>query len=119
MVKPNKCIENSSDPFYLAHINRGIAYAIQDKGHEALEDFDYVISKQPSNIHVLYNRAVLRKRTKNYSQATADLNRAIMYAPDDAQMYVERGRVRAAQKKVEAAMKDFAIALQLDETVKL
>jgi tetratricopeptide (TPR) repeat protein len=115
----NKCIENSSDPFYLAHINRGIAYAIQDKGHEALEDFDYVISKQPSNIHVLYNRAVLRKRTKNYSQATADLNRAIMYAPDDAQMYVERGRVRAAQKKVEAAMKDFAIALQLDETVKL
>ena len=56
---------------------------------------------------------------KQFSKAIEDLNRAIIYAPDDAQMYVERGRVRTSQKKVEAAMKDFALALQLDETIKL
>ena len=68
---------------------------------------------------MLFNRAVLYKTTKNYEKALIDLNRAISYAPDDAQMYAERGRVAAVQNKAEAAMKDFAIAMALDDSVKL
>ena len=35
--------------------------------------------------------------------------------PDDAQLYSERGRIYSAQNKMQMAMVDFAIALQLDE----
>ena len=115
----SKCITTSVDPFYLAHTNRGIAYSILGNSKEALADFNTVLDAQPSNFHVLFNRAVLHKTTKNYEKALIDLNRAISYAPDDPQMYAERGRVAAVQNKAEAAMKDFAIAMALDDSVKL
>ena len=115
----SKCITTSVDPFYLAHTNRGVAYSILGHSKEALADFNTVLDAQPSNFHVLFNRAVLYKTTKNYEKALIDLNRAISYAPDDAQMYAERGRVAAVQNKAEAAMKDFAIAMALDDSVKL
>lgn len=112
----DKCIGSSPNPYHLAHINRGIAYGISSKFDKALNDFNYVLKDQPSNIHLLYNRAVLHKLNHNFQDALSDLNRAIMYAPDDAQLYSERGRIYSAQNKMKMAMVDFAIALQLDET---
>ena len=41
------------------------------------------------------------------------------YAPDDAQLYAERGRIFARQNEMKLPMADFAIALQLDEGVVL
>lgn len=111
----SKCISSSPDPYYLAYINRGIAYGVSMEYDKAFSDFDYVLKEQPSNIHLLYNRAVLHKLNGNLQDALSDLNCAIMYSPDDAQLYSERGRIYSAQNKMQMAMVDFAIALQLDE----
>ena len=112
----DKCIGCSPDPYYLAYVNRGIAYGILSESDKAMNDFNYVLKHQPSNIHLLYNRAVLHKLNHNFQDALSDLNRAIMYSPDDAQLYSERGRIYSAQNKMKMAMVDFSIALQLDET---
>ena len=73
-----------------------------------------MLKEQPSNIHLL-TIAQSCMFNGNLQDALSDLNCAIMYSPDDAQLYSERGRIYSAQNKMQMAMVDFAIALQLDE----
>ena len=80
-----------------------------------LDGFDQAISSNQCNTTLLIQRAILRKRTYQFSTATADLNKAILCGGSDmAEALFQRGLIyRYHLNKIDLAMEDFNNAIQV------
>lgn len=67
-----------------AHINRGSALVNLNRSNEALQHFDYVISRKPDNELARQNRGIAHYMLQNDQQALADFNHIIEQKKDAA-----------------------------------
>jgi tetratricopeptide (TPR) repeat protein len=65
-------------------------------------------------VAILMARARAYRDSKQYDLAIADLNEALTIAPDDAELYQQRGLVYDWQGNEEAALADYEKAIELD-----
>jgi len=76
-----------------------------------VEDYDQVLSLDPTNPYVHLARGVAQTDQGNYSQAIADFNKAIMYKPSLSETYYRRGIAYILNGNAEKAIADFTQAL--------
>jgi tetratricopeptide (TPR) repeat protein len=67
----------------VAYNNRGSAYDDWGKTEPALQDFGQAIKLDPMFDAPYYNRSFIYERQSNYSQAIADMEKAVSLTPDD------------------------------------
>ena len=78
---------------------------------EALADYAEAIRLSPNYAQAYNNRSSILLRQKNYKKALEDLNKAIELLPE-ARYYKYRGDAYLAQRKYDAAFKDYDEALK-------
>jgi tetratricopeptide (TPR) repeat protein len=101
-----------------AYNNRGIVLLALNLVTEAIKDFDRAIVLTPGYTSAYHNRATAQFQLGNYEAAGQDFTRAIdlspMSAPQSAPPLIGRGRVRLAQSRPFAAVRDLTRAISLD-----
>lgn len=82
---------------------------------EAMNLASEMIERHPESMDVWSLRAYLHGRSGNYSEAIADLTRAIEINPLEPHLFYDRGLKHLAQNDFEAAVLDFGKGLNLCE----
>jgi protein O-GlcNAc transferase len=68
-----------------AHVNLGVLYDDKGKAPQALEQFEWAIRANPSDVLALSHAAFMQFQLKRYSKADEYIRRAISLAPDNPQ----------------------------------
>lgn len=101
-----------------AYNNRGIVLLGLNLVNEAVKDFDRAIVLTPGYVSAYHNRATAHFQLGNLDAAGQDFSRAIELSPPSspqtAAPLVGRGRVRLAQSRTFAAVRDFTRSIGLD-----
>lgn len=106
-----------------AHQERGDIYfdlgmdeAATDAYDKAKDDFSQVIDQQPDDRNMLtdalYNRGMLYYQDASFAEAIADFDKAIELAPEDSELYLQRGDIYAEMGKTDLAIADFSKAIE-------
>jgi len=93
--------------------DRGLAYRALGNLSQACDDLSKACELSES-AEVWCNRAQCWFEQGLYDRADTDLCRALVYDPNDAQIYYKRGITRYGQKEYENAILDLKEALRLD-----
>jgi tetratricopeptide (TPR) repeat protein len=101
-------------PDNITYENRGIIYAQQGKGVQALDDLNHSIHMDPSYFPAYVKRSWVYQIQHNYDAALADLERAIQLNPYFTDAYIERGLLWMQIGRPQQALKDFTKALDLE-----
>lgn len=95
---------------FVGHYNRGLLLAHVGADNLALQDFDFVLQVDSLNTLALYNRALLRERTGNYSGAEDDITQILLDYPNFFNGYALRARCRREMGQEALAKADETIA---------
>jgi tetratricopeptide (TPR) repeat protein len=101
----------------VAYMNRGIAYAEQDKPSKALADFSSSIDANKANGIAYYNRGNIYFDFGKLQHAAADYSKAIELEADMAPAYLNRALVHERSGARQSSISDFHAALALDPTL--
>jgi|TARA_B100001971_G_scaffold153063_1_gene142293 tetratricopeptide (TPR) repeat protein len=85
-----------------------------DPGFESMEALDEVITVDPTNPAIYYQRGDLHGRMGEHQQAIQDYNEAIRLNPDFADAYNARGVSHARLGENRRAVQDYDEAIRLD-----
>jgi tetratricopeptide (TPR) repeat protein len=94
--------------------NRAQVYAALGRSQEALAEFDYVISLDPSYPEHRFDRANLLLKLGRYDEAVAGYQDAMRLTPPFPELYFNRGTALAAAGDPDGAMRDFRYVLELE-----
>jgi len=103
----------------VAYMNRGIAYAEQNKPAKALADFSSSIGANKANGVAYYNRGNVHFDLRKLRHAEADYSKAIELEPDMAPAFLNRALVNERLGAREASISDYRAALALDPMLSL
>jgi tetratricopeptide (TPR) repeat protein len=92
---------------YLAHNNRGAAYATLDHYRLAILDYNEAIRLKPDYADALNNRGTAYANLNQYMMAIADLDKGIHLNPDAVAAYNNRGTAYAKLGKYQSAILDY------------
>jgi tetratricopeptide (TPR) repeat protein len=99
---------------YLAHTNRGAAYAELGQYQRAIQDYNEAIHLKPDDSLAFFNRAATYHKLGQYQNAINDYNEAIRLRPDYADAYYNRGIYYARDLgQYPRAIEDFNEAIRL------
>ncbi len=108
-----KINQNPND--YLALVERGILYNIEDDFENSLKDLNAALGIDNNNPDALYYRAIALSRLDKIIEAIEDLNRLIdLNESDKAELFNNRGYSYMLLKDYEAALKDYNKAIELE-----
>jgi tetratricopeptide (TPR) repeat protein len=106
-----------------AHKERGDIYfdrensAYKTEYENARGNFSEVIEQQPEEqemlVDALYHRGILYYQDASFAEAIADFDRAIELAPEDSELYLQRGDTYAEMGKTDLAIADFSKAIAM------
>lgn len=102
-------VREPSNPFF--YFNRGATRAAMLDFIAGLDTPYQRITIDTDPANTLHNNCT---RSYDYSEAIADMTRAIRYAPDFAQAYYNRATLRALSGQLPEAFEDFTRAIELD-----
>ncbi|MGY3588193.1 tetratricopeptide (TPR) repeat protein [Bradyrhizobium sp. USDA 4341] len=94
-----------------AHFRRAALYLDKGDVDRAIEDYNFVIERDPNNQISLLRRAWAYKRKGEVDRALADYGRAIELAPKDTYAYLGRAGAHLIKKDVDSAIDDYGRAL--------
>ncbi|KAL7749136.1 hypothetical protein RI367_005541 [Sorochytrium milnesiophthora] len=101
-----KCVE--------AYVCMGNLMHRASKLKQAWEFFSAALAIDPRNTAALQGRAIIHVLTKNYFAAMLDMNTAVSYRPNSAELLVNRGVVFQSIGDASSAMRDYKAAAQLE-----
>lgn len=81
----------------------------------SINDFTYVLSKEPNNLYALYGRSSCYRLKKEYRKALTDIDRAIVVNSSFAEVYGARSMIYTETGRYENAVSDIKTLLKLDE----
>ena len=96
------------------HFNRAVSKAMLGEYKVALQDLDFVISKQPQHRNALFNRAEILLQLGEYQRAIQDYAEVLKLDPNDGAAYAGRGIARAAVGQADEAMADLNAVVRLE-----
>lgn len=99
-----------------AYACRGGVLRNQYEYVKALKDYDKALSMQPDNGDFYYNRSLVHSGLQNPDQALADLGKAtelIVSETGRSFAYSRRAEIFKSQGKLEAALRDYTVAIRL------
>lgn len=106
-----ECVERSPcrcPANHTAYAHRAAAWARKGDHREAIADYTEALRRvpgQPRQRMVLYHdRGLEHRRCGNHDRALADLERAVELAPDDADVYLLRGRIKESMGDLDVHM---------------
>jgi len=110
---------NPKEPKY--YNNRGQLYRAMGHDDGAVSDYGKAIELDPQNVSYYINRADAFRAKKDYDKAISDYTKAIMldsnnverYISDNAELYIEKGRMNYDQKKYDNSVSDYMEAIKL------
>ena len=96
---------------------RGSIFSEKDKKNEALSDFNLAMKFSRNNPEILFNRAILYCKEKEWDKAINLLDRVILLDPKFATAYRTRGVAHTLKGEMGEAIKDYnqAIKINLDD----
>jgi tetratricopeptide (TPR) repeat protein len=102
------------------YLNRGLAHYRLGEYQAAIVDNTVALKLKPYDFRAHYNRGLASSSQGNHTAAIADYDRALSLVPNYnsvflADIYNDRGLVRLALKDLEAASRDFSLAIRLNE----
>jgi uncharacterized caspase-like protein/lipoprotein NlpI len=100
--------------FILAYLNRGVQYARKKALDKAIADYTAATGSEDAWVRAVAhtNRGITYLNLERSKEAMADFNAAIREAPTFARAYVERGKLRTADKDHDGALADFSAAIE-------
>jgi tetratricopeptide (TPR) repeat protein len=101
------------NPRYLWALgNRGKAHVLRGEHARALADFTRLLQLDPGNVRTLYERAATHLALGHPDRAIADYTEAIRLEPSAA-LYHDRGLAQARAGRLDEAVADLALALEM------
>ncbi len=94
--------------------SKGNTASVQGNLDEAVADFTKALQADPKLAVALVNRAMIESRIGKDQLALNDLDSALDLAPTCAAIYNVRGRLKRKLNDLEASVKDYTKALQID-----
>lgn len=98
---------------------RGSIQKMMGNMDEALINFDKAVALQPTDHFYYSTRANYFYDLQKPDECIRDLNRAIVYAPEDSAKYnniVRRGTAKAMKRDFQGAYEDFMVGMAFDST---
>lgn len=87
----NKAVEKSRYSYLIALVYRSLVYLKTGKLQAALDDFNYVLTKQPDNELALFGRGEIYLRQRKYDEAFEDFDLALLKDSRFSKTYFGRG----------------------------
>ncbi|GAA4841119.1 tetratricopeptide repeat protein [Algivirga pacifica] len=81
--------------------------------HWAVNSYSSLLERDPVNLVVLNNRALLYMKMNRFTKAMADIEKAIRLAPEQPDLYLSRGLIKEFQFDFEGACQDWLKASEL------
>jgi len=97
-----------------AYLNRGRIRCQQGSYANSCADFTKAIELDPNFSEAYHNRALARVALRDLEGALADMDAAIKISPA-ARYFAQRGVIHLKSNEIDAAAKDYAQALELDQ----
>ena len=91
----------------VSYLNRGNFRFRNDRGAEAVKDWDIAIQIKNDYHEAYQNRGVYKTNLKQYESAIQDFNQAITFHPQYANAFKNRGRAHLALNQSQKALADF------------
>ena len=110
LIQSNR--ETGSD-LIIAHYLRGFAYEGKAEHARAIQDFDRVLSLDPSHSRAYWARGVSYGHLKQYARAIQDFDELIRLEPSLGAAYSNRGFAYASLGQHERAIADYNEAIRL------
>ena len=98
----------------LFHFGLGVAYHLQQKTVEAINEYESAIRNDPDNEKASYNMGLAWHHAGNDEKALSVLEHLIEKAPDSAPVHINLGVVLASLGRLPEAESQFATAIHLD-----
>jgi tetratricopeptide (TPR) repeat protein len=108
----NKAIELK--PNDIIYRERAQLLINQKKYKEAIQDFDRLVEKRPSDVPLIVCRGYVYYNMRNYKSALVDFDRAATINPKDPLIWVNKSAVFLKEKEYAEAYKSASQALELD-----
>jgi tetratricopeptide (TPR) repeat protein/S1-C subfamily serine protease len=89
---------------HLAWYGKGNALKGQDRSQESIRAFEASLLKQPSYTPALYALSVIYRELKDYEKALVVINKAIQFAPKNANLYSEKSGVLSDLKHYQESL---------------
>ena len=94
--------------------NRGLAYSALKDYDNAINDFSYALSTNPSDPVIAYNsRGLAYYKLKQYDKAIEDHTNAVKFNPEHRIAYYNRGLALKKLKRYNEAVEDYSKAIEL------
>jgi tetratricopeptide (TPR) repeat protein len=90
----------------------GYSYALAGNAHAAAHNYGIAASRAPRDIEIQLNAAQAMLNAGEFDKATAFLNQAKTLNPEHYRLYALRGRLDAAERRNEDAIRGYEAALQ-------
>lgn len=103
-----------SPPFYELHYNRANIRAEAGDTAGAIADFGYVVDLEPGQLDARINVISLLLDEGALARARPYIDEGLRLHPDEARLFHLRGQLAAQENDIEAALRDFGLALQAD-----
>ncbi len=81
---------------------------------KSLEDFNYLVQKNPENAHYYGERAIIRFMLKDSEGCISDLDQAVALQPEKPYRYASRAFLKDRMGDLKGALKDYEKAIELD-----
>jgi tetratricopeptide (TPR) repeat protein len=104
----------TDDARYAIYVNRAVLWTRQDRCEAAVADLERAIALKPNQYQADVDLAQAYQKQKKWQKAAEALGRAIQLKRDLAELYRDRAWLRLALGQADAALKDFAQAIQLE-----
>jgi tetratricopeptide (TPR) repeat protein len=92
---------------------RALLFISADQNLEAIEFLEYAIQRDSVNAEYHLRKGVTQTKIEYYTAAMASFNQALVYAPEDPNIYFNRGMIYYYTDQADNACKSFKEALSL------
>ncbi len=104
----------AKNPDAAAYVYRGLVYFAQENYYGAQSDFKNALRLEPELPEALFNLALTQEKLQLTTAAIETYDKFLELRPESDYAYYNRGRLKLAQKKYNAAIRDFHYALDIE-----
>ncbi len=95
-----------------AHNTRGLALLEVGRFREAIDDFSFVLAREPNVAGFYDNRESAYRQSRMFNEALSDANKAIQLAPTDSFVFRGRANVYNDMDRYDLALRDYDEAIR-------
>ena len=106
-------VSRSVPALVTAHNTRGLALVEVGQFREAIDDFSFVIAREPNVAGFYDNRQNAYRQSRMFNEALSDANKAIQLAPTYSFVYRSRANVYNDMGEYDLAIEDYSQAIRL------